>query len=240
MRVCGCLWAACVRQQTAAAAGHALTCPPPPPPHAHSPTHPPPRSAPPVPVASLLSPVLWQLNAPDRFDMYSLGILVLQLVFAPLRSDNALIAFNRWVGAAGGGEWRVRVCVCVLAASCRPRYCRLPLPPPPPPPQGAGRAVRLGPAQVAARGGAQGGARVRRGVCHPGRRGWGGVGPRLLPHLLLATGARLCRRRARPPLVWAQPAHRRHRDGGVAGQGCWQGERWGGGRGGGRGRGARW
>ena len=48
-----------------------------------------------MPVASLLSPVLWQLNAPDRFDMYSLGIMVLQLAFAPLRSDNALIAFNK-------------------------------------------------------------------------------------------------------------------------------------------------
>lgn len=27
-------------------------------------------SAPPAPVAALLSPVLWQLNGPDRFDMY--------------------------------------------------------------------------------------------------------------------------------------------------------------------------
>ena len=165
MRVCGCLWAACVRQQTAAAAGHALTCPPPPPPHAHSPTHPPPRSAPPVPVASLLSPVLWQLNAPDRFDMYSLGILVLQLVFAPLRSDNALIAFNRWVGAAGGGEWRVRVCVCVLAASCRPRYCRLPPSPPSPPTAGRWASSTAG---TCASGGAgwsaRGSARTARGL----------------------------------------------------------------------------
>eukprot|EP01023_Acetabularia_acetabulum_P009110 TRINITY_DN14028_c0_g1_i1.p1 TRINITY_DN14028_c0_g1~~TRINITY_DN14028_c0_g1_i1.p1 ORF type:complete len:585 (-),score=71.46 TRINITY_DN14028_c0_g1_i1:332-2086(-) len=51
--------------------------------------------APPAPIAALLSPVLWQLGAPDRFDMYSVGIIMLQLIFAPLRNDNILIAFRR-------------------------------------------------------------------------------------------------------------------------------------------------
>ena len=53
------------------------------------------RRAPPAPVAALLSPVLWRLNAPDRFDMYSCGIVLLQMAFPPLRNDNALVAFNK-------------------------------------------------------------------------------------------------------------------------------------------------
>ena len=51
--------------------------------------------APPKPVAALLSPVLWRLNAPDRFDMYSVGVLFMQLVFAPIRSDGGLSTFNK-------------------------------------------------------------------------------------------------------------------------------------------------
>jgi len=51
--------------------------------------------APPPPIAVFLSPVLWQMNSPDRFDIYSAGMSMLQMVFAPLRSDNALIVFNR-------------------------------------------------------------------------------------------------------------------------------------------------
>lgn len=51
--------------------------------------------APPPPVAAALSPVLWQMNLPDRFDMYSVGIIFLQLVFPNLRSDRDLIQFNR-------------------------------------------------------------------------------------------------------------------------------------------------
>jgi len=39
------------------------------------------------PIALALSPVLWQLNLPDRFDMYSLGIMYLQLCFKSLRTD---------------------------------------------------------------------------------------------------------------------------------------------------------
>ncbi|GMP83186.1 hypothetical protein CsSME_00037200 [Camellia sinensis var. sinensis] len=37
-------------------------------------------SAPSVPVATALSPVLWQLNLPDRFDIYSSGLIFLQMV----------------------------------------------------------------------------------------------------------------------------------------------------------------
>ena len=51
--------------------------------------------APPTPVTAFLSPVLWQLNGPDKFYMYSVGITLLQMAFAPLRSDNGLIAFNK-------------------------------------------------------------------------------------------------------------------------------------------------
>ena len=50
--------------------------------------------APPAPVAAFLSPVLWRLNQPDRFDMYSIGIVMLQLAFQSLRNDNGLTAFN--------------------------------------------------------------------------------------------------------------------------------------------------
>ena len=51
-------------------------------------------------MAALLSPVLWRLNTPDRFDMYSVGILFMQLVFAPLRPDNGLERFNKCAGSA--------------------------------------------------------------------------------------------------------------------------------------------
>eukprot|EP00873_Tetraselmis_striata_P010150 jgi/Tetstr1/430414/TSEL_020224.t1 len=51
--------------------------------------------APPLPVAAFLSPVLWNLNSPDRFDMYSVGILLMQVCFPSLRSDNAIIVFNQ-------------------------------------------------------------------------------------------------------------------------------------------------
>ncbi len=51
--------------------------------------------APPIPVAAALSPILWQLNNPDRFDMYSTGVMLLQAAMPALRSDSALIAFRR-------------------------------------------------------------------------------------------------------------------------------------------------
>ncbi|KAK2998528.1 hypothetical protein RJ639_024400, partial [Escallonia herrerae] len=37
-------------------------------------------SAPSAPVAAALSPVLWQMNVPDRFDIYSTGLIFLQMV----------------------------------------------------------------------------------------------------------------------------------------------------------------
>eukprot|EP00245_Coleochaete_scutata_P015400 TRINITY_DN6852_c0_g1_i1.p1 TRINITY_DN6852_c0_g1~~TRINITY_DN6852_c0_g1_i1.p1 ORF type:complete len:616 (+),score=126.74 TRINITY_DN6852_c0_g1_i1:168-2015(+) len=52
-------------------------------------------SAPPPPVATALSPVLWQMNLPDRFDIYSTGLIFLQMAFPSLRSDSGLITFNR-------------------------------------------------------------------------------------------------------------------------------------------------
>ncbi|CAM6106867.1 unnamed protein product [Calypogeia fissa] len=52
-------------------------------------------SAPPPAVATALSPVLWQMNVPDRFDVYSAGLIFLQLAFPNLRNDSALITFNR-------------------------------------------------------------------------------------------------------------------------------------------------
>ncbi|KAG8086308.1 hypothetical protein GUJ93_ZPchr0010g7446 [Zizania palustris] len=52
-------------------------------------------SAPSAPVATALSPVLWRLNLPDRFDIYSLGLIFLQMAFPSLRTDSSLIQFNR-------------------------------------------------------------------------------------------------------------------------------------------------
>ncbi|KAL0380729.1 UNVERIFIED_CONTAM: Serine/threonine-protein kinase STN7, chloroplastic [Sesamum angustifolium] len=52
-------------------------------------------SAPSAPVATALSPVLWQLNLPDRFDIYSAGLIFLQMAFPALRTDSGLIQFNR-------------------------------------------------------------------------------------------------------------------------------------------------
>lgn len=52
-------------------------------------------SAPSPPVATALSPVLWQMNLPDRFDIYSVGLIFLQMAFPSLRSDSSLIQFNR-------------------------------------------------------------------------------------------------------------------------------------------------
>lgn len=50
---------------------------------------------PPAPVAAFLSPVLWGMESPDKFDMYSCGVTMLQMAFPSLRNDNNLIAFNR-------------------------------------------------------------------------------------------------------------------------------------------------
>ncbi|KAJ4832551.1 Serine/threonine-protein kinase stn8, chloroplastic [Turnera subulata] len=49
---------------------------------------------PPEPIAALLSPILWQLNSPDLFDMYSAGIVLLQMAIPTLRSITSLKNFN--------------------------------------------------------------------------------------------------------------------------------------------------
>ncbi|KFK24689.1 hypothetical protein AALP_AA8G012000 [Arabis alpina] len=51
-------------------------------------------SPPPEPIAALLSPILWQLNSPDLFDMYSAGIVLLQMAVPSLRSSAGLKNFN--------------------------------------------------------------------------------------------------------------------------------------------------
>ncbi|KAF2306616.1 hypothetical protein GH714_019832 [Hevea brasiliensis] len=51
-------------------------------------------SPPPEPIAALLSPILWQLNSPDLFDMYSAGIVLLQMAIPTLRSIGGLKNFN--------------------------------------------------------------------------------------------------------------------------------------------------
>ncbi|MEW5298591.1 MAG: hypothetical protein WDW36_001696 [Sanguina aurantia] len=50
---------------------------------------------PPTPVATFLSPVLWMMEGPDKFDMYSIGIILMQMAFPSLRNDDKLIVFNR-------------------------------------------------------------------------------------------------------------------------------------------------
>ncbi|ONI03990.1 hypothetical protein PRUPE_6G295600 [Prunus persica] len=49
---------------------------------------------PPEPIAAFLSPILWQLNSPDLFDMYSAGIILLQMAVPSLRSSAGLKNFN--------------------------------------------------------------------------------------------------------------------------------------------------
>ncbi|KAM0950567.1 putative protein kinase Group-Pl-4 family [Dioscorea sansibarensis] len=49
---------------------------------------------PPEPIAAILSPILWQLNSPDLFDMYSAGIVLMQMAVPNLRSAAGLKNFN--------------------------------------------------------------------------------------------------------------------------------------------------
>lgn len=64
--------------------------------------------APATPVALALSPALWQLNVPDRFDSYSAGVVLLQMCLPSLRPDNNLIAFRRTLEENGESltTWR--------------------------------------------------------------------------------------------------------------------------------------
>lgn len=49
---------------------------------------------PPEPIAAILSPILWQLNSPDLFDMYSVGVTLMQMAVPSLRSSAGLKNFN--------------------------------------------------------------------------------------------------------------------------------------------------
>ncbi|KAK9125798.1 hypothetical protein Scep_014644 [Stephania cephalantha] len=63
---------------------------------------------PPEPIAALLSPIIWQLNCPDLFDMYSVGIILLQLAIPTMRSSAGLKNFNYEIKTVGYDlkKWR--------------------------------------------------------------------------------------------------------------------------------------
>ncbi|KAK7294887.1 hypothetical protein RJT34_17786 [Clitoria ternatea] len=65
-------------------------------------------SLPPEPIAAFLSPILWQLNSPDLFDMYSAGIVLLQMAIPTLRSPAGLKNFNLQMNTCGYdlNRWR--------------------------------------------------------------------------------------------------------------------------------------
>ncbi|KAG8068314.1 hypothetical protein GUJ93_ZPchr0005g16335 [Zizania palustris] len=60
------------------------------------------------PIAAILSPILWQLNSPDLFDMYSAGIVLMQMASPMLRSPSGLKNFNSELKSAGYdlNRWR--------------------------------------------------------------------------------------------------------------------------------------
>ncbi|OAY67264.1 Serine/threonine-protein kinase STN8, chloroplastic [Ananas comosus] len=49
---------------------------------------------PPEPIAAIFSPILWLLNSPDLFDMYSAGIILMQMAIPTLRTTSGLKNFN--------------------------------------------------------------------------------------------------------------------------------------------------
>ncbi|KAF7144097.1 hypothetical protein RHSIM_Rhsim05G0231800 [Rhododendron simsii] len=63
---------------------------------------------PPEPIAAFLSPILWQLNSPDLFDMYSAGIVLMQMAIPTLRSAAGLKNFNTELKTVGYDlkKWR--------------------------------------------------------------------------------------------------------------------------------------
>ncbi|KAF9595120.1 hypothetical protein IFM89_037220 [Coptis chinensis] len=63
---------------------------------------------PPEPIAALFSPILWQLNSPDLFDMYSVGITLMQMAVPSLRSSAGLKSFNSEIKNVGYDlkKWR--------------------------------------------------------------------------------------------------------------------------------------
>ncbi|BFI20754.1 hypothetical protein MPTK1_7g16020 [Marchantia polymorpha subsp. ruderalis] len=63
---------------------------------------------PPAPVAAVLSPFIWQLNKPDLFDMYSVGIILLQMTMQNLRTAIGLKIFKEEIAKFGYDmkKWR--------------------------------------------------------------------------------------------------------------------------------------
>lgn len=64
--------------------------------------------APPSLVALLASPALWQLTSPDRFDTYSVGVMLLQMCVPQLRVNKELDRFKSQLTASGEDldRWR--------------------------------------------------------------------------------------------------------------------------------------
>ncbi|KAH7351870.1 hypothetical protein KP509_19G018100 [Ceratopteris richardii] len=56
---------------------------------------------PPAPLAAALSPLIWQFNSPDLFDMYSVGIVFLQMACSNLRTQVGLQSFKAELERAG-------------------------------------------------------------------------------------------------------------------------------------------
>uniref|UniRef100_A0A7I4A2V3 Protein kinase domain-containing protein n=1 Tax=Physcomitrium patens TaxID=3218 RepID=A0A7I4A2V3_PHYPA len=48
---------------------------------------------PPDPLCSMISPLVWFLNTPDRFDLYSAGLILMQLCVKQLRQDVGLVIY---------------------------------------------------------------------------------------------------------------------------------------------------
>mmetsp|Transcript_27018 Transcript_27018/g.66635 ORF Transcript_27018/g.66635 Transcript_27018/m.66635 type:complete len:288 (+) Transcript_27018:42-905(+) len=64
--------------------------------------------APPRFVALLGAPALWQLTSPDRFDTYSVGVMLLQMSVPELRPNKSLDKFKNQLQASGEdlARWR--------------------------------------------------------------------------------------------------------------------------------------
>ena len=82
-------------------------------------------AAPPaVPLAVALSPVLWMLNRPDKFDMWSLGMVIMQLACPALRSDRNLRLFDEQLAEADFDlkKWRKQANWQLFASRERGEY----------------------------------------------------------------------------------------------------------------------
>ena len=82
-------------------------------------------AAPPAaPLAVALSPVLWMLNRPDKFDMWSLGMVTMQLACPALRSDRNLRLFDEQLAEADFDlkKWRKQANWQLFASRERGEY----------------------------------------------------------------------------------------------------------------------